>query len=74
MDIAFAYDDYWPVEYSPRYAVIWTLLVVVVTTVVFLTVYDVGLSQVGPTPASIAAFLTAVGVQFGSRTVYARVH
>ena len=25
MDLAFSYDDYWPVEYRPVYAVMWTL-------------------------------------------------
>jgi hypothetical protein len=73
MDIAFAYDDYWPVEYRPMYAVMWTLLFGVVTTVVFLSVYELGLSQVGNTTASIAAFLITVGLQFGSAILYARV-
>jgi hypothetical protein len=73
MDMAFAYDDYWPVEYRPMYAVMWTLLFGIVTTVVFLTVYELGLSQVGNTATSIAAFLVAVGLQFGSAILYARV-
>jgi hypothetical protein len=72
MDMAFAYDDYWPVEYRPMYAVMWTLLSGVVTTVVFLSVYELGLSQVGNTTASIAAFLIAVSLQFGSAILYAR--
>jgi hypothetical protein len=73
MDMAFAYDDYWPVEYRPMYAVMWTLLFGVVTVVVFLSVYGLGLSQVGSTTASIAAFLITVGVQFGSAILYARI-
>jgi hypothetical protein len=72
MDMAFAYDDYWPVEYRPMYAVMWTLLFGVVTVVVFLSVYELGLPQVGNTIASIAAFLITVGVQFGSAILYAR--
>jgi hypothetical protein len=73
MDMAFAYDDYWPVKYRPMYAVMWTLLFGVVTTVAFLSVYELGLSQVGNTVASIAAFLIAVGLQFGSAVPYARI-
>jgi hypothetical protein len=73
MDMAFAYDDYWPVEYRPMYAVVWTLLFGVVTVVVFVTVYELGLSQVGNTIASIAAFLITVGLQFGSAVLYARI-
>jgi hypothetical protein len=73
MDMAFAYDDYWPVEYRPMYAVMWTLLFGVVTVVVFLSVYELGLLQVGNTIASIAAFLITVGVQFGSAILYARI-
>jgi hypothetical protein len=55
------------------YAVMWTLLFGVVTVVVFLSVYELGLSQVGNTTASIAAFLITVGVQFGSAILYARI-
>jgi hypothetical protein len=73
MDMAFAYDDYWPVEYRPMYAVMWTLLFGVVTVIVFLSVYELGLSQVGSTTASIAAFLITLGVQFGSAILYARI-
>jgi len=73
MDMAFAYDDYWPVEYRPMYAVVWTLLFGVATTAVFLGVYELGLSYLGPPTASIAAFLLAVGLQFGSAVLYARI-
>ncbi|ESS10325.1 MAG: hypothetical protein A07HR60_02339 [uncultured archaeon A07HR60] len=72
MDMAFVYDDYWPVEYRPMYAVAWTILSGGVTTIAFLSVYGIGLSQVGNTTASIAAFLIAVGLQLGSAIVYAR--
>jgi hypothetical protein len=73
MDMAFAYNDYWPVEYRPMYAVLWTLTFGVATIVVFLGVYGVGLSLVGDTIASTAAFLIAVGLQFGSAVLYARI-
>jgi hypothetical protein len=73
MDMSFAYNDYWPVEYRPMYAVMWTLLFGVVTVVVFLSVYELGLSQVGDTTASIVAFLITVGIQFGSAILYARI-
>lgn len=73
MDIAFAYDEYWPVNYRPMYAVMWTLMFGVATTVVFLAVYELGLSHVGNTIASIAAFLLAVGLQFGGAVLYARI-
>jgi hypothetical protein len=73
MDMAFAYDDYWPGEYRPMYAVMWTLMFGVATTVVFSGVYELALSPVGNTSASIAAFLVAVGLQFGSAVLYARI-
>jgi hypothetical protein len=73
MDMAFAYDDYWPVAYRPAYAVVWAILFGVVTMLVFLSVYELGLSQAGHTTASVTAFVVAVGVQFGSAVLYARV-
>jgi hypothetical protein len=73
MDMSFAYNDYWPVEYRPMYAVMWTLLFGVVTVVVFLSVYELGLSQIGNTTASISAFLITVGLQFGSAILYGRI-
>ncbi|MEZ3165119.1 hypothetical protein [Halorubrum miltondacostae] len=71
MDMAFTYNDYWPVEYQPRYAVIWTLIFSVATITVFLSVYEIGLRYVGNRVASIAAFLLAVGLHFGSAALYA---
>lgn len=73
MDVAFAYDDYWPVEYGPVYAVAWTLVFGVVTAVVFVSVYGLGLAHLGETVAGVAAFLIAVGLQFGSALLYARI-
>jgi hypothetical protein len=73
MDVAFVYDDYWPVEYRPLYAATWTVLCGAVTALVFVSVYELGLSQVGHTTASVAAFVIAVGVQFGSAILYARI-
>lgn len=71
--MVFAYDDYWPVGYRPIYAVMWTILFGAVTTVAFLSIYDLGLSQAGQTGASIAAFLIPVGFQFGTAVLYARI-
>jgi hypothetical protein len=73
MDMAFTYDDYWPVEYRPMYAIVWTLVFGAATTVVFFGVYELVLSHVGNTIASVAAFLIAVGLQFGSAVLYARI-
>lgn len=73
MDMAFTYDEFWPVGYRPMYAVTWTLLVGVGTMLLFVGAYNLGLSQVGTTAASIAAFLIAVGVQVGSAVLYGRV-
>jgi hypothetical protein len=73
MDLAFAYDDYWPVEYRPVYAVVWTLLMGVMTVVVFLGVYELGLSHLGSSTASIAAFVLAVGLQFVSGVLCAHI-
>jgi hypothetical protein len=73
MDMAFTYDEFWPVGYRPMYAVTWTLLVGVGTMLLFVGAYNLGLSQVGTTAASIAAFLIAVGVQVGGAVLYGRV-
>jgi len=73
MDVAFVYDEYWPVEYRPMYAATWTVLYGVVTALVFVSVYELGLSQVGHTIASGVAFVIAAGVQFGSAILYARI-
>ena len=70
--MAFACNHYWPVEYKPMYVVMWTLLSRMITTVVFLTVYELGLSYVGNTTASIVAAFITVGLQFGSAILYAR--
>jgi hypothetical protein len=72
IDLAFVSEDYWPVEYKPMDAVIWTLLCGGITTLVFLGIYRFGLSQAGQTTASIAAFLITVGIQFGGAILYAR--
>ena len=43
MHMAFIYSDYLSVEHRPVYAVMWTLSGGAVTTVVFLSVYELGL-------------------------------
>lgn len=73
MDLAFSYNDYWPVKYRPVYAVMWTLIFGIATMFVFLGVYALGLSQVGKTIVSVAAFLITVGLQFGSAMLYGRI-
>jgi hypothetical protein len=73
LDMSFAYSDYWPVEYGPPYAVLWTLLFGLVTVLVFFGVYEVELSWTGETTVSIVAFLLAVGAQFGSAALYVRI-
>jgi hypothetical protein len=73
MDLAFPYDDYWPVEYRPAYAVGWTLLFGLLTAGVFIGFYELALPQAGSTAASIGAFVVAVGLQFGSAILYARI-
>ena len=72
MDIAFMYDDYWPVTYPPAYAVLWTLLLGLITAGVFVSVYELALSQTGSAAAAVAAFLVAVGAQYAGAFLYAR--
>jgi hypothetical protein len=72
MDIAFVYGDHWPVTYPPVYAVLWTILLGLITAGVFVSVYQLALSQTGSTAAGAAAFLVAVGVQYASAVLYAR--
>lgn len=73
LDIAFAYDDYWPVAYSPMYAVTWALVFGILTAGLFLSIYEVALPHVGNTVASVAAFVMVASIQFGSAILYARI-
>lgn len=73
MDMAFAYDYYWPVAYRPRHAVLWALLFGVATAGVFTSIYTLGVPHLGTTAVSIAAFVITVSLQFGSAILYARV-
>ena len=73
MDMAFAYNDYWPVEYTPMYAVMWTLLFGLVTAGTFVGIYELVIPHFGNTIASIGAFVIAVGLQFASAILYARL-
>lgn len=73
LDMAFAYDDYWPVAYSPMYAVTWTLVFGVLTAGLFISIYEVALPNLGNTVASVAAFVTVVSIQFGSAMLYAHI-
>jgi hypothetical protein len=73
MDTAFAYDEFWPVEYRPSYAALWTLLFGFLTAGVFVGVYELAGLQTGDTVAVYGAFLAAVGLQFGTAVLYARI-
>jgi hypothetical protein len=73
MDMAFAYNDYWPVEYTPMYAVMWTLLFGLVTAGTFVGIYELVIPHFGNTIASVGAFVIAVGLQFASAILYARL-
>lgn len=72
MDVAFAYDEYWPIEYRPMHAVLWALIAGSLTVGVFVGVYALVGLQAGTTAASIGAFLVTVGLQFGVAVAYAR--
>lgn len=74
MDTAFAYDEFWPVEHRPAYAALWALLAGLLTAGVFVGVYELVGLQAGTTAAGVGAFLTAVGLQFGTAILYARLH
>lgn len=73
MDTVFVYDDFWPVEYAPTGAVLWTLCLGSITAGIFIGVHQVALSGVGNTAASVVAFLTAIGAQFASALLYGHV-
>jgi hypothetical protein len=73
LDLAIAYDDYWPVAYRPRNAVAWTGLFGVLTAGAFIGVFALAHPHVGNTTGSIVAFVTTAGIQFGSAILYARI-
>jgi hypothetical protein len=54
-------------------AVTYTILSGAVTTPVFPGVYEFGQPHLRKTVASVAAFLTPVGLQFGSAVLYAHI-
>jgi hypothetical protein len=72
LDTAFVYD-YWPVTYPPAYAVGWTVAVGGLALVVFLAAFELAATLFGTTLAGVAAFLVAVGAQFGGAVAYSRV-
>jgi hypothetical protein len=73
VDISFTYDDYWPVEYGPVSAAAWTVVVGMVSAGLFLTTFELAGAWFGSAITSIVAFLTTVGVQYGSALLYARL-
>lgn len=70
MDLSFVYGDHWPVEYTPAFAALWTLLFGAVTVVAFVTVYTLLRLQAGPTASSVVSFLLTVGLQVGGALLY----
>jgi hypothetical protein len=72
LDTTFVYD-YWPVTYTPAYAVGWTLAVGVLSLCLFLAAFELATGLVGVRTAGVAAFLVTVGTQFGGAIAYSRV-
>ncbi|MDJ1432746.1 hypothetical protein [Halostagnicola sp. A-GB9-2] len=71
--IPYAYDEYWPVEYSPVYAVIWTIAAGLVTAGLFIGAFGVSLQLLPDDVAGIVAFSVTVCVQYGVAMIFPRV-
>ena len=72
--IPYAYERYWPVEYSAGAAAVWTLSAALITTGLFVGAYQLSASVL--TDASISAavaFVATVAIQYGTAALFARV-
>lgn len=71
--IPYAYGEYWPVEYSPTYAAVWTIAAGLVTSGLFIGVFAVAQSALSSTAAGVVAFAATVCVQYGIAMMFPRV-
>ncbi|SFS35030.1 hypothetical protein [Halostagnicola kamekurae] len=71
--IPYAYGEYWPVEYSPTYAAVWTVSAGLVASGIFIGVFAVAQSALSSTAAGALAFVATVCVQYGIAMGFPRV-
>lgn len=71
--IPYAYERYWPVAYSTGTAAIWTLSAALITTGLFIGVYQLTLGVLSNSSAPAIAFVVTVVIQYGTAALFARV-
>jgi uncharacterized membrane protein len=71
--VPYIYERYWSVEYRVAGAIGWTIGAGLVTTALFIGLYQLFVSNLNPTNTAIAAFLLTNVVQFGSAIAYQRI-
>ncbi|WP_248904599.1 hypothetical protein [Halocatena marina] len=71
--IPYAYERYWPVAYSTGTAAIWTLSATLITTGLFIGVYQITVVVLSISSAPAIAFAVTVVIQYGTAALFARV-
>lgn len=71
--IPYAYEQYWPVEYSAGAAAVWTISAALITTGLFIGAYQLSLSVVTGYLVPAVAFVVTVAIQYGTAALFARV-
>lgn len=73
VNVPYGYGEYWPVEYPPGAAAVWSVAAAFVTAGVFLGTYQLASGVLtGESIAAVAFVVTAV-VQYGAAVLFARV-
>lgn len=71
--IPYAYERYWPVAYSTGAAAVWTISAALITTGLFIGVFQLVLSVLSNDLAPPIAFIITVSVQYGIAALFARI-
>ena len=71
--IPYAYERYWPVEYSAGAAAVWTLSAALITTGLFIGASQLSASVTDASISAAVAFVATVAIQYGTAALFARV-
>jgi len=71
--IPYAYERYWPVAYSSSAAVVWTLSAVLITSGLFIGIYQLALGLAPSEYTGGIAFVLTVLIQYGIAALFMRV-
>jgi hypothetical protein len=71
--IPYAYDRYWPVTYSSSAVVVWAISAALITTGLFIGMYQLALSAVPGQYTGGAAFVLTALIQYGITALFMKV-